>query len=112
MVLDEPVVAIGQASGQPRFTAGEGFKPEIIDIRPIEQFQTGGQVKLGGFTPQVDQMTMADAIRAKMRVDPVYAREFAQRANLPLNRQQKTAPSTVPFGTTGGRALPGFAPPR
>ncbi len=51
MVLDEPVVAIGMASGQPRFTAGEDFQPEVIDITPlnkVQSFQEGGRVTFGG----------------------------------------------------------------
>jgi len=48
LVTDEPMVAIGQISGQPRFTVGEGGKPELLQVIPLQEggtVQTGFQTK-------------------------------------------------------------------
>ena len=44
LVTDEPVVGIGQISGLPRFTVGEGGNPELLEVTPMAD---GGRVKSG-----------------------------------------------------------------
>ncbi len=42
LVTDEPIVGIGQITGLPRFTVGEGGKPEKLEVTPLQE---GGTVK-------------------------------------------------------------------
>ena len=117
MVLDEPVVAIGQVSGRPRFTAGEGGEPEIIDITPLNKvrsFQEGGRVTFGGLqqagTPQQPRTKTASALGATAAKNLFTRRQTAQQ---PQQRTGGGAGMTVNvsgggvFNAAPQTALPG-----
>lgn len=44
LVTNEPIVGVGTQSGKPRFIAGEGGRPELINVVP---FQEGGDILTG-----------------------------------------------------------------
>ncbi|KKN69045.1 hypothetical protein LCGC14_0445170 [marine sediment metagenome] len=113
MVLDEPVVAIGQVSGRPRFTAGEGGEPEIIDITPLNKvrsFQEGGRVTFGGLqqtgTPQQPRTKTASALGATAAKNLFTRRQTAQQ---PQQRAGGGAGMTV--NVSGGGVFNAAPPP-
>ncbi len=117
LITDEPIIAYGVNSGQPRFSVGEAG-PEEITIKPIKSFAHGGSVETGGTTLQeyLKKLQSPQSLAQPAPVDrqlpgPVPIQPVATDGTFgPPPATTPATPSPIAGTAPTGQTIPGPAP--